>query len=87
MDNEDEFTQQETDRQDYVDNVIQHTLDRLAGTAIDWNIEYIGEIRDAIQSIIVDELKLMTEQEFYPYREIEDDNQIIMENLLGDENG
>lgn len=66
-----EWTEAETDRQDYVDNVIEHTIDRLAGTALEHNIEFIGKVRDALQEIIVDDLKLMTEQEFYPYRVLE----------------
>ncbi len=71
---QDEFTHTETERQDYVDNVIEHTLDRLAGTALEHNIEFIGEIRDTIQKILVDKLKLMTEQQFYPFRELKPDD-------------
>ena len=67
------FTQAETERQDIVDNSIYQLLTDLApwGAEIDWDMEYIAEVRDVIQEILVDELGLMTEQKFYPYRELE----------------
>ena len=67
------FTQAETERQDIVDNLIYQLLTDLApwGSEIDWDMEYIAEVRDVIQEILVDELGLMTEQKFYPYRELE----------------
>jgi hypothetical protein len=34
-----------------------------------WDIESIGKIRDAAKKVIVDDLGLMTEQEFYPFLE------------------
>jgi hypothetical protein len=66
------FTGAETDRQDIVDNLIYQLLTDLApwGSEIDWDIEYIAEVRDVIQEILVDELGLMTEMQFYPYREL-----------------
>jgi len=66
------FTGAETDRQDIVDNLIYQLLTDLApwGTEIDWDTEYIAEVRDVIQEILVDELGLMTEMQFYPYREL-----------------
>jgi hypothetical protein len=67
------YTQAETERQDIVDNLIYQLLTDLApwGSEIDWDMEYIAEVRDVIQEILVDELGLMTEQKFYPYRELE----------------
>lgn len=69
-----EFTERETDRQDEVDNAIHQMLCDLApwgqGELIEWDIEDISNVRDVIQEILVDKLKLMTEQQFYPYREI-----------------
>jgi hypothetical protein len=66
------FTQAETERQDIVDNLIYQLLTDLApwGIEIDWDMEYIGEVRDVIQEILVDKLGLMTEMQFYPYREL-----------------
>ena len=74
MTNKDEFTEKETQRQDIVDNAIQNLMVELAPWGVDdieWDIEYIGEIRDVIQEFLVNKLHLMTEQEFYPYRELE----------------
>jgi len=34
---------------------------------LNWDIELIGEIRDSVETVLVDKLKLMTEMEFYPY--------------------
>jgi len=66
------FTQAETERQDIVDNLIYQLLTDLApwGAEIDWDMEYIAEVRDVIQEILVDELGLMTEMQFYPYRKL-----------------
>src|SRR5512135_1028558 len=76
---ENDFTGKETDRQDCVDNSIQNLICEMAGRDVEWNMENIGEVRDVLQGIIVDKLKLMTEQEFYPYREIGTDGNIILE--------
>jgi len=62
-----ELTREQQERQDFVDNACQNLLNQLAGVAIPWNIELIGEIRDAAQSVIVDNLQMMTEQKFYPF--------------------
>jgi hypothetical protein len=66
------FTQAETERHDIVDNLIYQLLTDLApwGSEIDWDMEYIAEVRDVIQEILVDELGLMTKMQFYPYREL-----------------
>jgi|WetSurSiteA1Bulk_404760.scaffolds.fasta_scaffold87803_1 hypothetical protein len=68
----DEFSLREIERQDDVDGLIYDLIVNLCpeGPVPDWNIEHISEVREAIQDIIVDKLKLMTEQQFYPYREI-----------------
>jgi len=42
-------------------------LARQSGT--DWDMERIASVRDAVQTVLVDELELMTEMEFYPYLE------------------
>jgi hypothetical protein len=56
-------------RQDFVDNLTFDLINNLSPQASDikWDIELIGEIRDSIGIALVDELKLMTEMEFYPY--------------------
>lgn len=70
---ENEFTELETERQDYVDNRIHEFIEDMIPDAVDyleWNIENIGIIRDALQEVLVDRLGAMTEMEFYPYREL-----------------
>ena len=64
------LTKQQIERQDFVDNVIFDMINELIPSEkeMEWNIEVIGEIRDAIQSQLVDR-GICTEQEFYPYIE------------------
>ena len=65
------LTEQQIDRQDYVDNAI-FSLMRVINPSnkeIEWDIEMIGEIRDVLKEWLVDKLNLTTEQEFYPYSE------------------
>lgn len=66
-----ELTDEQISRQDYVDNEIHRLIEALSPTkeSIAWNIEMIGEIRDAIQDWIVDKLRLSSEQNFYPFIE------------------
>lgn len=68
----DEFTRNETERQDIVDNLIYCLIEDLIPekARIEWDMEEIGEVRDLIKEIVVDKHKIMTEQEFYPYREL-----------------
>lgn len=63
-----ELTKEQIERQDFVDNVIFNMINELipSDKEMEWNIESIGEIRDAIQSQLV-ERGFCTEQEFYPY--------------------
>ena len=68
------FTGIETERQDCVDDACYDLICAFCPNGledIEWDIELIGKIRDALQEVLVDDLKLMTEQEFYPYRELE----------------
>ena len=55
-------------RQDFVDNSIHELLNKLNPSQkyIPWNIELIGDIRDTISQILVDNLRLSTKEEFYP---------------------
>jgi hypothetical protein len=93
-DDEYNFTEEETEQQDFVDNKIHELLNTLADSCasdeyfkkfpdyakdgapdsdlIEWNIEYIHRIVDEVQAIFVDELKLCTENQFYPARLIND---------------
>ena len=62
------LTEQQIERQDFVDNAIFNLINELIPSSkeMEWNIEAIGEIRDAIQSQLVTR-GICTEQEFYPY--------------------
>lgn len=65
------LTKEQIRRQDFVDNEIFELIQRLAQQdKIKWDIEIIGNIRDAVQIAIVDDRKLMSEAEFYPYLKI-----------------
>lgn len=57
------LTHKQISRQDFVDNKIYELLNALIAPAkkIDWDIETIGNIRDAIREEVVDERKLITE--------------------------
>lgn len=65
-----ELTVQQIERQDFVDNAIFELTNELIPSEkkMEWDIQIIGEIRDAIQSQLV-EKGFCTEQEFYPYIE------------------
>ena len=62
-----ELTEQQIDRQDFVDNAIFNLINELvpSDNEMGWDIEAIGEIRDAIQSQLVTK-GFCSEQEFYP---------------------
>ena len=55
-------------RQDEVDNAVFALIMDLApaGSQIEWDICMIGEVRDVVQKWVCRELKLMTDNEFYP---------------------
>ena len=63
-----ELTEQQIERQDFVDNGIFNLIKELVPSdkEMEWDIEAIGEIRDAIQSLFVTR-GFCTNQEFYPY--------------------
>lgn len=65
------LTRYQIKRQDFVDNQIFELIQELLPPSkqIDWNIETISAIRDAIGKQIVDK-KLMSEMQFYPYLKI-----------------
>lgn len=61
------LTQKQIQRQDFVDNQIFELLQKLLPPSkrIDWDIEAIGAIRDAIGKQIISR-KFMNETQFYP---------------------
>lgn len=65
-----ELTKQQIERQDFVDNAIFNLINELipSDKEMEWNIEFIGVVRDAIQTRLV-EKGICSEQEFYPYIE------------------
>jgi len=48
---------------------VQRKAELVARVSHEWNIEHIAQVREAVRIVLVDELKLMTEMEFYPYLE------------------
>ena len=65
-----ELTKQQIERQDFVDNAIFNLINELipSDKEMEWNNEFIGVVRDAIQTRLV-EKGICSEQEFYPYIE------------------
>ena len=63
------LTELQLGRQDHVDNRIFELLGDLLppGKEPEWDIEMIGEIRDAIREQVVEKKKLVGDAEFYPY--------------------
>jgi hypothetical protein len=62
------FTEDQINRQDFVDNGIYDLVKRLTPSTkkIEWGIEMIADIRDTIQHWLVDKYKIVDEFEFYP---------------------
>ena len=60
--------QQKIERWDIVDNTIHKMIAELnpSSQTINWNIKPISEIREIIVDYFVNDLKLCTEDEFYP---------------------
>ena len=65
------LTKQQIERQDFVDNHVFELMRELLPPSkqINWNIEIISAIRDAIGKQIIDK-KCMSEMQFYPYIKI-----------------
>ncbi|GHT53720.1 hypothetical protein AGMMS49982_17250 [Bacteroidia bacterium] len=63
-----ELSDKQIERQDFVDNAIFELLQSLnpMEEQFDWDIEMIGDIRDTIQSWIIDKTHC-SEQDFYPF--------------------
>jgi len=65
-----ELTKKQIERQDFVDNSIFELLQTLNPTTkyFDWDIKMIVNIRDVVQSYIINKTNC-SEQDFYPYIE------------------
>lgn len=63
------LSRKQLERQDVVDNAIFQLIQEVnpSDADIDWNIELIGEIRDKVQNIFVENLALCSEQNFYSF--------------------
>jgi len=68
LDTEPETDRAKIERQDFVDNSIFDMLEELNPSRheLEWDIKPISEIREVIIKYFVDELKICTEDEFYP---------------------
>ena len=64
-----ELTEEQIRRQDFVDNEIYQLIQGVNPTDrnIEWDIEMIGEVRDAIRHWIVERMEITNERSFYPY--------------------
>ncbi len=58
-----QLTKKQVERQDYVNNQIFELIQKFLPSSrkMDWNIETIGNVRDAMQEQIVDKQKVMSE--------------------------
>ena len=70
-----ELTRLEIQRQDFVDGRIFELMQEFApeGADLQWDIESIANVREAIRYELVIRRKLMTEMDFYPYIDTSDD--------------
>ena len=66
-----ELTDNQIEKQDFVDNAIFNLIQSLNTTdkAINWDIEMIGDVRDIVREWMVERLKITDEQDFYPWVE------------------
>lgn len=64
-----ELTREQLQRQDFVDNRIFELLQSVhpSSRQLNWNIEMIGDVRDVLETWIVQHLGYCTSQAFYPY--------------------
>lgn len=65
-----ELTENQIERQDYVDNIIFNMINSLLPNEqeIDWDIDCIAQVRDEIWKVIKNK-NICSEQEFYPFIE------------------
>ena len=67
-----QLTKQQIVRQDFVDNQIFELINSLIPQSkrLEWDIEVIADIREALRREIVDRLKVVDETNFYPFIKI-----------------
>lgn len=63
-----ELTDEQTKRQDFVDNAIYHLIQEVnpTGKPVAWDIEMIGDVRDVIEKWLIERKNITSEQIFYP---------------------
>lgn len=61
-----EFSSEQVARQDDVDNAIHELINRVSLEPVEWDIEFIGEVRDVIHRWLVDKYGQPAEM-FYPF--------------------
>lgn len=66
------LTKKQLARQDFVDNKIFELMQDLAlnGKKLKWDIEAIGSVRDVVREYLVNEKKVFSDVEFYPFLKI-----------------
>ncbi len=66
-----ELSEEQIERQDYVDNVVYELIKQVNPTSkqVEWDIELIGKIRDKIREYFVKNHIIADEQKFYPFLE------------------
>ena len=74
-----ELTTEQVKRQDFVDNEIHNLVEKLIDYDVEYDIEKIARVREIIFMAYYDVIPL-TEQEFYPF--IEDDDDFITDELV-----
>lgn len=61
------LTQKEINRQDFVDNAVFDMIKLLnpSGKQIQWNIEFIANVRDSVEALFVERTGVCNKQKFY----------------------
>lgn len=83
---EPELSIEQMQRQDLVDSEVAELLNKLvpAGVHLEWNIEDIGLVRDAVFQVVHDATG-MTAMEFYPYLKLVSDISVPEDGRFDDE--
>ncbi|MBI4339268.1 MAG: hypothetical protein HY680_04880 [Chloroflexi bacterium] len=65
----DELTEDQLQRQDFVDNSICDLIQALipGGQGLEWDIEMVADVRDCIGSWLVERKNICDQMKFYPY--------------------
>ena len=67
-----ELTKQQIARQDFVDNQVFELINTLLPKSkqVNWDIEFIGVVRESIRKEIQKKVKSIDEKKFYPFFKI-----------------